>query len=289
MQTGLQLVDYTWPGGSSTLASDLASVARAAEGAGFSSLSVADHLWQQDRLGPPESPVLEAYTTLGFLAAHTSRINLHAMVSNIAFREPGLLAKAVTTLDVLSGGRSALALGAGWNGEEAAGLGIPFPATAERMERLEETAQICLQMWSDSDESYEGVHYKLGRTLNSPQPLTKPRPKLIIGGAGEKKTLRLVARYADSCNIHATPDAEHKLDVLREFCEQEGRDYADIEKTTGVIACTPTTTVDPGALLDRLRGLHDIGFTNAYLMVPGLPLEAIDVLAESVIPEVVSW
>jgi alkanesulfonate monooxygenase len=286
MQAGLQLVDYTWPAEAKGLASDLAQVAQAAEAANFASLSVMDHLWQLEQVGPPESPVLEAYTTLGYLAAHTKRIVLHAMVTNVVFREPGLLAKAVTTLDVLSGGRSALALGAAWNGDEAVGLGLRFPSTAERFERLEETAQICLQMWSASEEPFNGAHYTLGRTLNSPQPLSQPRPKLIIGGSGEKKTLRLVAKYADACNIFGTPESTHKLEVLREHCEREGRNYDEIEKTCGVIVPLP---VDPGSLLSHLRGLHDMGFTYAYLMVPGLPLQAIDILAESVVPEIATW
>jgi alkanesulfonate monooxygenase len=286
MQAGLQVVDYTWPGGSNSLASDLAEVARAADEAGMGSLSVMDHLWQLDRVGPPESPVLEACTTLGYLAAHTERIALHAMVTNVVFRAPGLLAKAVTTLDVLSGGRAAVALGAGWNSDEAVGLGLPFPSAAERFERLEETVQILLQMWSASEEPYEGTHYKLARTLNVPQPLNQPRPKLIIGGGGEQKTLRLVAKYADACNVFGGLDSGHKLKVLREHCDREGRDYNGIEKTVGVI---PDLPLDPGVLLDKLRGFHDIGFTYAFLMIPGMPLGAIDVLATRVIPEISAW
>jgi alkanesulfonate monooxygenase len=286
MRAGLQIVDYTWPGGSKSLASDLAKVARAADEAGLGSLSVMDHLWQLDRVGPPESPVLEAYTTLGYLAAHTERIALYAMVTNVVFRAPGLLAKAVTTLDVLSKGRAAVALGAAWNGDEAAGLGLPFPSATERFERLEETVQVLLQMWSASEEPYEGAHYKLARTLNSPQPLSQPRPKLIIGGGGERKTLRLVAKYADACNVFGGPDSAHKLRVLKEHCDREGRDYNEIEKTVGVI---PDLPMDPNVLLDKLRGFHDIGFTYAFLMIPAMPLDAIDVLATRVIPEISTW
>ena len=185
--------------------------------------------------------MLEAYTTLGFLAAHTERVKLLTVVTAVVYREPGLLAKIVTTLDVLSGGRAMLGIGAAWNEEESRGLGLFFPPTAERFERLEEALQICLQMWSDDDGPYEGKHYQLERTLNSPQPLSRPHPPILIGGAGERKTLRLVAQYADACNIFARPELAHKLDVLREHCEREGRDYDEIEKTvTGPLRPRPT-------------------------------------------------
>jgi F420-dependent oxidoreductase-like protein len=230
--------------------------------------------------------MMEAYTTLGFLAANTERVLLHTLVTGVVYREPGLLAKAVSTLDVLSGGRAVLGIGAAWNDQESAGLGLPFPSTAERFERLEEALQICLQMWSDSDAPYDGSYYHLGRTLNSPQTLTRPRPKIMIGGGGERKTLRLVAKYADACNISGGPDAVHKLDVLRAHCLREGRDYDHIEKTTAIMASLPT---EPGPLLDELRALHEIGFTVAYVMCPGLPLDTLDLLGTHVIPEISTW
>jgi F420-dependent oxidoreductase-like protein len=175
--------------------------------------------------------MLEAYTTLGFLAAHTRRAELITMITGVAYRHPGLLAKIVSTLDVLSGGRAWLGIGAAWNDEEARGLGVPFPPLAERFERLEEAIQICLRMWSDDETPFVGKHYQLSRPLNVPQPLTRPRPPIMIGGGGEKKTLRLVAKYADACNLFATPELEHKLEVLRDHCEREGRDYNTIQKT----------------------------------------------------------
>jgi F420-dependent oxidoreductase-like protein len=190
-----------------------------------------DHVWQIGHLGPPEHVMLEAYTTLGFLAAKTERVKLLTVVTAVVYRDPGLLAKAVTTLDVLSGGRAMLGIGAAWNEEESRGLGLLFPSTAERFERLEEALQICQQMWSEDDGPYEGKHYHLARTLNSPQSLSRPHPPILVGGAGERKTLRLVAQYADACNIFDTPELAHKLQVLREHCERLGRDYDEIEKT----------------------------------------------------------
>ena len=168
---------------------------------------------------------------IDFLAGHTSRITLLAWVTAVTYREPGLLAKAVTTLDVLSGGRAWLGIGAGFYEAETSGLGLPLPPVGGRFERLEEALQICLQMWSGSDAPYEGSHYRLARTLNSPQPLTRTYPPILVAGGGEKKTLRLVAKYAHACNVGATPELEHKLAVLRQHCEEVGRDYDDITKT----------------------------------------------------------
>jgi alkanesulfonate monooxygenase len=227
MELGLHIPNFTYPGGPATLADDLTRIAVTAEQAGFARVSVMDHLFQIGMVGPAEYDMLEAYTTLGYLAARTEKVQLLAWVTAVTYREPGLLAKAVTTLDVLSKGRAWLGIGAAWNGEEAAGLGLLFPSTAERFERLEEALQICQQMWSDSDAPYEGKHYHLGRTLNSPQPLRTP--PILIGGGGEKKTLRLVAKYAQACNLFATPELPHKLDVLRGHADAVGRDVGEIE------------------------------------------------------------
>ena len=216
MKLGLHISNFSWPEGPSALGEDLKRVTLAAEVAGFDRVSVMDHVWQIGHIGPPEGEMLEAYTTLGYLAAITSRIRLLTLVTGVVYREPGLLAKIVTTLDVLSGGRAMLGIGAAWNEDEARGLGLLFPPTAERFERLEEALQICLQMWSGNDSSYEGNHYQLARTLNSPQALQSPHPPILIGGSGEQKTLKLVARYAQACNLFPSPDLEHKLDVLRE-------------------------------------------------------------------------
>jgi F420-dependent oxidoreductase-like protein len=285
MELGLHVSDFTFPDGPDALARDLTRIATAAEDAGFAKLSVMDHVWQIGHIGPPEHEMLEAYTTLGYLAARTSRIQLLAWVTAVVYREPGLLAKMVTTLDVLSGGRAWLGIGAAWNEEESRGLGLPFPPTAERFERLEEALQIFLQMWSGEDKPYQGKHYTLERTLNSPAPLTRPHPPILIGGSGERKTLRLVAQYAQACNLFSGPDLERKLDVLRGHCEAVGRDYDEIQKT--VIA-----PLDPGpdgagvdALLEELRRLAGLGFTHVHGSVPGVATIApLELLGERVIP-----
>jgi F420-dependent oxidoreductase-like protein len=207
-------------------------IARDADQAGLQSLWVMDHFFQIGTVGPPEEPMLEAYSTLSYAAALTERITLGTMVTGTVYRHPGILVKTVTTLDVLSGGRAWLGIGAAWNHEESRALGIPFPPTAERFERLEETLQIAQQMWAGDESPYEGKHYRLARPLNSPPALRRPHPPILIGGGGEKKTLRLVAKYADACNLFDTPELLHKISVLREHCEREGRDFAGIEKTT---------------------------------------------------------
>ncbi|MBO0682179.1 MAG: LLM class F420-dependent oxidoreductase, partial [Candidatus Dormibacteraeota bacterium] len=219
MRIGLQIPSFTWAGGPQRLGADLASIAQTGEGAGFESIWVMDHLFQIRSMGKPEQEMLEAYTTLGFLAGHTSRARLGTMVTAAVYRHPGMLCKQVTSLDVLSGGRAWLGIGAAWNEKEAQGLGIPFPPLGERFERLEETLRICLQMWAGERTPFEGRHYSLADPLNSPQALSRPHPPILIGGGGERKTLRLVARYADACNLFAGPQVAHKLDVLRRHCE----------------------------------------------------------------------
>jgi F420-dependent oxidoreductase-like protein len=285
MELGLHVVDFTWPDGPGAIARDLTRIATAAEDTGFAKLSVMDHVWQIGGLGPPEHEMLEAYTTLGYLAARTSRIQLLAWVTGVVYRPPGLLAKMVTTLDVLCEGRAWLGIGAAWNEEEARGLGLPFAPVAERFERLEEALQICLQMWGDADKPYEGRHYRLERTLNSPAAPTRPHPPILIGGGGERKTLRLVAQYADACNLFPGPELERKLDVLRGHCEAVGRDYAEIQKTV-------MGPIDPGPngekvddLLAELRRLAGLGVTHVQGWVPGLAtITPLEIIGERVIP-----
>jgi len=229
MKIGLHISDFTFSNGPSGLAKNLTRVAADAEDAGFARVSVMDHVWQISVHGPPEHEMLEAYTTLGYIAARTSQVDLLAWVTAVTYREPGMLAKIISTLDVLSGGRAWLGIGAGWNEAEASGLGLSFPPLSERFVRLEETLQICTQMWGPDDGPYQGQHYQLGRTLNVPQPLHRPR--VLIGGGGERKTLRLVAQYADACNLFVGPELARKLDVLRGHCDDVGRPYDEIEKT----------------------------------------------------------
>jgi len=286
MKLGLHVSSFTWSGGAASIADDLTRVARTAEDIGMAKLSVMDHVWQIRNVGPPEHDMLEAYTALGYLAARTERIDLLAWVTAVVYREPGLLAKAVSTLDVLSGGRAWLGIGAAWNDEESHGLGLPFPPTAERFERLEEALQICLQMWTDDDGPYRGKHYTLQRTLNVPQSLRRPHPPILIGGGGERKTLRLVAQYAQACNLFNSPDLEHKLDVLRQHCADVGRDYDEIEKTVMM-------GLDPGErgeraeeLLSELQRLSKLGIVHVHGSVPDVAsMSRLEVLGEQVLPE----
>jgi F420-dependent oxidoreductase-like protein len=285
VKLGLHIADFTWPEGAPRLGPVLADVATAADEAGFDRISVMDHLWQI--FGTPEHEMLEAYTALGFLAAHTRRAKLLTLVTGVVYRDPGLLVKAVTTLDVLSGGRAMLGIGAAWNEEESRGLGLFFPPTAERFERLEEALQICLRMFHGDEAPYEGKHYQLGRLLNSPLPLSKPHPPILIGGSGEKKTLRFVAKYADSCNLFGVPEVEHKLDVLRQHCANEGRDYDTIEKTV-------LLNLDPGEKGERvaeviadLTRYAGLGFTVGHGMIAGVTdLRKIETLRTEVMPAI---
>ncbi|MGH8888648.1 MAG: LLM class F420-dependent oxidoreductase [Acidothermaceae bacterium] len=287
MRLGLHVSDFTWPGGPNQLGADLGNVAQAAEAAGFDRLSVMDHLWQIQVMGPPEHEMLEAYTTLGYVAAKTSRISLMTLVTGVVYRPPGLLAKMVTTLDVLSGGRAWLGIGAAWNEEESRGLGLPFPPTVERFERLEEALRICLQMWSGDESSFDGTHYQLARTLNSPPSLSRPHPPILIGGSGERKTLRLVAQYAQACNLFPGPDLERKLDVLRSHCEQVGRNYDDIEKTVLYNFDVGDDGDNVEQVIDDLSRLAGLGFSVAHGRVMRVSsLRPLEVIGEHVVPAV---
>jgi len=287
VKIGLQIPDFTTPAGPARLGTDLATVARTADDAGFEFLAVMDHFFQIGAIGPAEQPMLEAYTTLGYLAAHTSRARLLTLVTGVTYRHPGILAKIVTTLDVLSGGRAWLGIGAAWNDEESRGLGIPFPPVAERFERLEETLQICLQMWRGDEAPYRGRHYRLERPLNSPQALHEPHPPIMIGGSGEKKTLRLVAQYAQACNLFPGPDLARKLDVLRGHCEAVGRDYDEIEKTCYFLFDVGPRGEKAAEVVDQLGRLAEMGFSTAIGGVANVwdytPLE---IIGREIIPAV---
>ena len=287
MKLGLHIPDYTWPGGPASLGHELARVGLAAEEAGFDRVSVMDHFFQIGHLGPPEHEMLEAYTTLGYLAAHTSRVKLLTLVTGVVYRQPGLLAKIITTLDVLSGGRAMLGIGAAWNEEESRGLGLNFPPIAERFELLEDALRICLQMWSEDDGPFTGTHATLERTLNSPQAISRPHPPILIGGSGERKTLRLVARYAQACNLFPGPDLDHKLDVLRQHCETEGRDYDEIEKTVLFNFDVGEKGENVGEVVERLRDLHRRGFQVAHGRVTDVwRITPLEIIGREVLPAV---
>ena len=289
MKLGLHISDFTWDGGAPELRVRLGQIAQRAEEAGVDRISVMDHVWQIGHIGPPEHEMLEAYTALGWLAAKTERVKLLTMVTAVVYREPGLLAKAVTTLDVLSGGRAILGIGAAWNADESAGLGLPFPPVAERFERLEEALRIMKQMWSDDEGPFDGKHYHLARTLNSPQVLSRPHPPILIGGGGEKKTLKLVARYADACNIQAynLDDTTHKLDVLRQHCVNEGRNYDEIEKTAQTRYDLGDNGENVNKTIEHLHQVAELGFAQVHgsLLRVSKPGQ-LDLLAEKVIPAV---
>ncbi len=232
MHLDLHVPRFTWPGGAGAIGPTFTSLAETADAIGVRTLSVMDHWFQMDMMWPATEPMLEGYTTLSFAAGKTERLRFRLLVGGVTYRHPGLLAKTVTTLDVLSGGRAELGLGAAWYEREHRGLGVPFPPLRERYERLEETIQICFQMWSDDNGPFEGVHYRLAETLCSPRPISAPRPRLLIGGGGERKTLRLVAQYADACNIIGDAAmVKHKVEVLQRHCAEVGRKPEDIEVT----------------------------------------------------------
>ena len=273
MKLNLHVSSFSaWPDGPAGIAPTLAAVARAADEGGFGTLTVMDHFFQMESQGGPAEPMLEAYTTLGFLAGQTSRIQLGALVTGVTYRHPGLLAKIITTLDVLSSGRAVLGLGAAWYEREHLGLGVPFPPLAERFERLEEALQICLQMWSEDEGSYTGRHTALAETVNRPPSVSRPRPRVLVGGSGERKTLRLVARYADACNLFpsSVEEVRHKLAVLDRHCADVGRDPAEVTRTI-FAATTPST--DPDGFLAEARTWAGLGISELWT---GAPLDTVD-------------
>lgn len=290
MRLGVHLVNFSLPGGPETIGPTIAATGRAAEEAGLDNLSFMDHYFQLDFFSGAGEPMLEGYTALGFLAAHTSSVELQLLMTGVTYRHPGLLAKIVSTLDVLSGGRAALGIGAAWYEREHRALGVPFPPLAERFERLEEALRIVRQMWSDEDGPFDGKHFQLAETINSPQPLRKPHPPIMVGGGGERKTLRLVAKYADACNVFSGRGAgpeqvAHKLAVLRDWCEREGRPYDEIRRTVlynGPVGQDPTGAA---AFVEEMRALADVGVDEVHVMpLQGDPVAFVRSLGEYVVP-----
>ncbi len=293
MRLGLQVSNFSYPNGQSQLGDTFGQIARRAERAGFYSLWVMDHFFQIASIGPAENEMMEGWTTLAFAAGQTNHIKLGTLVTGVTYRHPGLLIKTATTLDVLSHGRAYLGLGAAWNEQEHRGLGVPFPPTGERFQRLEETLRIAHQMWQGNEEPFHGTHYQLERPLNSPQSVERPHPPILIGGSGEQKTLRLVAQYADACNLFAMGDdvLRHKLDVLRGYCETLGRPYSDIEKTTlSVLRLSRdggNGAMTPAAAVDYFAHLAELGIDHAIVGLPNVyEPDVFDLLGNQVVPEV---
>jgi F420-dependent oxidoreductase-like protein len=283
LKLGLHYWNYSEPADTSRIAPSLAAAARIVEDAGFHRFTVMDHYFQMEHRGTADEPMLEGYTTLGYVAARTERLQLGLLVTGVMYRYPGLLAKIVTTLDVLSGGRAFLGIGASWYEREQRALGVPVVPMGERFERLEESLQICQQMWSDNNGPFDGHHYQLAETLCVPAPISSPRPPIMVGGGGEKKTLLLVARYADACNLFAVSpeDVSHKLDVLRAHCDAEGRDYDSIIKTA---VYTGSALDDPDAFLAAAEQYAQLGITELQFMPDRDPVEFATRLTEDVVP-----
>jgi F420-dependent oxidoreductase-like protein len=296
MRLGLQVPSFTWPNGQSQLGETFGLIAERAERAGFYSLWVMDHFFQLGGIGPVEQEMLEGWSALAFAAARTNRIKLGTLVTGVTYRHPGILVKTVTTLDVLSHGRTYFGIGAAWNEEEHRGLGVPFPSVKERFERLEETLQIALQMWSGDERPYEGKHYQLARPLNSPQAIQKPHPPIMIGGGGERKTLQLVARYGDACNLFTSGDhseLRHKLDVLREHCQNVGRPYEQIEKTAYSNILLHLThdgrdqSYTPAAFIEQCAKLAELGIDQVTLSLRDVhEAEPFELFEHEIIPAV---
>jgi F420-dependent oxidoreductase-like protein len=283
MRVGIHNVRFDFPGAPDSIAPTLAATARVAEEVGVSGFTLMDHWFQMDQMAPATDPMLEGYTSLGFLAGQTKTMRLGLLVTGVTYRHPGLLAKIVATLDVLAGGRAQLGIGAAWYEREHKGLGVPYPPVAERFERLEETLQICRQMWSDADGAFDGRHYQLAETICEPRPITRPHPPILIGGSGERKTLRLVARYADACNLFApNPDeVAHKLDVLARHCDREARDPATVERTI-LFVRDPFADVD--AFVAEMAGYARLGVTIVDLMPTGDPVAYVERVGNDIIP-----
>jgi F420-dependent oxidoreductase-like protein len=293
VRIGLQVPSFSWPEGTPGIGPKLAEIGRTADEAGFASVWVMDHFFQIQSVGEVDEPMLEGYNALSYLAGVTGRVKLGTLVTGVHYRYPGLLVKTATTLDVLSGGRAYLGIGAGWNERESRGLGVPFPSTRERFERLEETLQIAQLMWSGEVESYEGEHYHLAEALNSPQALSEPHPPIMIGGMGEQKTLKLVAQYADACNlfIYGGSDAvRHKLGVLRGHCEDVGRDYEEIERTGLGTANLSEDAMKPEDVINLCREMNEAGIQHLIFNMPNInDIAPLETFGEKIIPAVAEF
>jgi F420-dependent oxidoreductase-like protein len=289
---GLQIPSFKYPGGTAAIRPKLKEIVTTAEKAGFYSLWVMDHYYQIKGLFGESytDPMLESYTTLGYFAGLTEKAYLGVLVTGVLYRHPSVLMKMVNTLDILSGGRAYLGIGAGWYEEEAKGYGIPYPSTAERFEQLEDTLQLAQALWDSDEASFTGKHFSMPAITNNPRPLSIPHPRIMIGGTGPTKTLRMVAQYADACNIGdwvGTENMQKSLDTLKEHCESLGRDYGTIEKTClGTVHLSGDDTVD--SITSRIKELSEMGFTHAIFNMPDVyKITPLETFAKEIIPAVV--
>ena len=297
MKIGLQIYSFSWPGGPEAIGPTLARAVRTADDVGFDSIWVMDHFWQIGYPGSELQPMLEGWTTLGFMAAHSQRARLGLLVGGVHYRNPGLWVKAATTLDVLSGGRAWLGIGAAWNQAESEGLGFPFPPLGERFEMLEDTLEIAQRMWQGergTEEEFQGHHFHAGRLLNVPQSISRPRVPIMIGGGGERKTLRLVARYADASNMFGgAQDLRRKYGILAEHCEAIGRDFTEIERTNlqGVALSVPNPRTgspdSPAELVERFGRLAGAGVQQVIISTgEAHDPSTIELLGRDVLPQI---
>lgn len=286
MKVGLQINQFSWPGEPQSIRETLKELATICDENGFESVWVMDHFFQIGHIGKPEEPMLEAYTTLGFLAGITKRVKLGTMVTGVIYRNPALLIKAVTALDVLSNGRAYFGVGAAWNEEESHALGFEFPPLKIRFEQLEDTLQLAKQMWKDDDKAFNGKQFTLPRPLNHPQTITKPHPPILIGGGGEKKTLRLVAQYADACNLFAALGDEklkRKLDILKQHCNDVGRNYDEIEKT---VIYRPSQ-IDAETVIEECKKLQQLGISHVIIGIPPKnEIALVKKIAQEIVPAI---
>ncbi len=291
MYVGLQIPSFKYPGGAAAIRPKLKEIVTTAEASGFYSLWVMDHYYQIKGLFGESytDPMLESYTTLGYFAGLTEKAYLGVLVTGVIYRHPSVLMKMVTTLDILSGGRAYLGIGAAWYEDEAIGYGIPYPSTAERFEQLEDNLKLAKALWSGDVVSFEGKHFSAPAITNNPRPLSTPHPRIMIGGTGPKKTLRMVAQYADACNIGdwvGVDNMQKSLDTLKGHCETLGRDYDTIEKTALCTAhLSGDDTVD--SIIGRLKKLSDMGFTHAIFNMPDVyKITPLETFANQIIPAV---
>ncbi len=268
MKVGLQINRFDYPGGDKNISSHLKSIAQAAENSGICSIWVMDHFFQLPGIGDYKDPMLEAYTTLGFIAGITEKVKLGTLVTGVIYRDPAILINAITTLDVLSNGRAYFGIGAGWNDQEATALGLTDPLHSRRFDRLEDTLKLTHQMWSNNTEPFEGKIYNLPEPYLSPQPVSKPHPPILIGGGGEEKTLRYVVKYGDACNLFAADmdGLKRKLEIIKKYCLEIKRDYAEIEKTSLLRLSSSDIANNPELLITEAKKLHDVGINQIMIM-----------------------